>query len=141
MFHPAAQMIKYHQKSSNSCYLSRLGWTFNSIGNNRAAYAAENCTGVSLTLQTNRSRNIIDFNNDITKNKLRHKGEQRLRYNMKIRVEKDAFDIINEIIENVTLVQLLDSIGNVNHAISIVVFVYLNPTTNKHFLWQGNNWI
>ena len=34
--------------------------------------------------------------------------------------KKDDFDILNEISENVTLVQLMDSLGNVNHAISIV---------------------
>ena len=35
-------------------------------------------------------------------------------------MKKGDFDIINEISENVTLVQLIDSLGNVNHDISIV---------------------
>ena len=34
--------------------------------------------------------------------------------------ENDAFDILNDISENITLVQLMESLGNVNHAISIV---------------------
>ena len=34
--------------------------------------------------------------------------------------ENDAFDILNDISENVTLVQLMDSLGNANNAISIV---------------------
>ena len=34
--------------------------------------------------------------------------------------KNDAFDILNEISENVTLVQLMDSYGNLNRAISIV---------------------
>ena len=35
-------------------------------------------------------------------------------------MKKNPFDILNDIIENVTLVQLMDSIGNVNHDIIIV---------------------
>ena len=34
--------------------------------------------------------------------------------------ENDAFDILNDIGENVTLVQLTDSLRNMNNAISIV---------------------
>ena len=34
--------------------------------------------------------------------------------------KKGSYDILKEIIEHVTLVQLLDSLGNVNHDISIV---------------------
>ena len=54
------------------------------------------------------------------KDKLRHKGEQHLIYNLKKWVNKVAFDILNNISENVTLIQLMDSLGNVNHAISIL---------------------
>ena len=55
------------------------------------------------------------------KKKLRHKGEQRLRYNLKW-WKKDGLDILNYISENVTLVQLMVSLVNVNHAINIVVY-------------------
>ena len=48
------------------------------------------------------------------------KGEQNLRYNMTIWSKNDDFDILNDISENVTLVQFMDSLGNVNHAIIIV---------------------
>ena len=48
------------------------------------------------------------------------KVEQNLRYNLKIWRGNDAFDILNNISENVTLVQLMDLLGNVNHAIIIV---------------------
>ena len=34
--------------------------------------------------------------------------------------ENDAFDILNDIGENVTLVQLMESLRNMNNAISIV---------------------
>ena len=53
-------------------------------------------------------------------NRMHIKGEQRLGYNLKVWHKKYAFDIINNIIEYVTLVQLMDSLGNVNRAISIV---------------------
>ena len=48
------------------------------------------------------------------------KGEQNLRYNLTIWSENDDFYILNEISENVSLVKLMNSIGNVNHAIIIV---------------------
>ena len=54
------------------------------------------------------------------KNRRRIKVEQNLRYNLNIWKKNYAFDILNEISEDVTLVQLMDSLGNMNHAISIV---------------------
>ena len=53
-------------------------------------------------------------------NRRRIKGEQNLRYNLTIWKKNDAFDILNDISENVTLVQLMDSLVNMNHATSIV---------------------
>ena len=53
-------------------------------------------------------------------NRRKIKGEQNLRYNLTIWKKNDAFDILNYIVENVTLVQLMDSLGNMNHAIIIV---------------------
>ena len=50
------------------------------------------------------------------------KGEQNLRYNMKIWNKNDSFDILNNMSEYVTLVQLMDTLGNMNHAISILVY-------------------
>ena len=54
------------------------------------------------------------------KNRRKIKGEQNLRYNLKICKEHVAFDIRNYISEKVTLKHLMDSLGNVNSAISIV---------------------
>ena len=53
-------------------------------------------------------------------NRRKIKGVQNLRYNLTIWRENDAFDILNDISENITLVQLMDLLVNVNHAISIV---------------------
>ena len=63
---------------------------------------------------------MVDFDNDIMRKQLRHKNEQHLRYNMKKWKKKGSFDILNDINENVTLVQLLNSLGTVKNAISIV---------------------
>ena len=53
-------------------------------------------------------------------NKRKIAGSQNLRNNLTIWSGNDTFDILNDISENVTLVQLIDSLGNVNHAIIIV---------------------
>ena len=47
-------------------------------------------------------------------NRRKIKGEQNLRYNLAIWSEKDDFYILNNISENVTLVQLLDYLVNLN---------------------------
>ena len=48
------------------------------------------------------------------------KGGQNLQYNLMIWKKNDNFGILNDISEDVTLVQLMDSLGGVNHGISIV---------------------
>ena len=73
-----------------------------------------------MTLQTKEFKNIIHFANVIMKNIRRRKGEEHLQYNLTIWKKNDAFDILNDISEDVTLVQLMDSLGNVNHVINIV---------------------
>ena len=53
-------------------------------------------------------------------NRIIIKGEQNLRYNMTIQKKNEYFGVLNDISGNVTLVQLMDSLGCVNHAINIV---------------------
>ena len=53
-------------------------------------------------------------------NRKRNKGEQKLYYNQEKNKKKGEYDIFNDITTNVTLVQLMDSLGNNNHAISVV---------------------
>ena len=60
-FHPAAQVLKYHQQSYNSCCLSSLASDFHSMVDSRALTALLNFIEESLTLQTNKSRNMIHF--------------------------------------------------------------------------------
>ena len=45
--------------------------------------------------------------------------------------ENDAFGILSYISEDITLVQLMDSLGNVNHAISIVWYWIFHSNYNK----------
>ena len=47
------------------------------------------------------------------KNRIRIKREQNLQYNLTIWKKNNHFDILNETSEDVTLVQLIDSLGNV----------------------------
>ena len=107
---PAAPVIKYHQKSSNSCCLSILASAFKYIFENRAAHSLVNSIGESFTLKTEKFNNTIHFANDIMKNRRKKKGEQNLRFNLTIWKKNDAFDILNDISEDVTLVQLTDSL-------------------------------
>ena len=73
-----------------------------------------------MTLQTDKSSNRVHFANDIMTNKMQLKGGQHIRYNLNIWKKNCAFNILNDIIENVTLVQLMGTLGNVDSAISII---------------------
>ena len=64
--------------------------------------------------------NHIDFSHDILKNKIRNVGEARVKYNLIKYKKMHEYKILEDISENVTLVQLMDSLGNVNHTISVV---------------------
>ena len=54
------------------------------------------------------------------KNKLRHKCEQHPRYDMRILNKYSRFDILNDIREKFPSAELMESLVNVNHDISIV---------------------
>ena len=69
--------------------------------------------------QTENFKNRIHFANAIITDRRKIEGEQNIRYNLTTWKKNDTFDIPNEISKNVTLVQLMDALGNVNHAISI----------------------
>ena len=54
------------------------------------------------------------------KNNKRNKGEVRVHYQLIKYKKMGDYKILEDIGDNVTLVQLMDSLGNVNHAISVV---------------------
>ena len=64
--------------------------------------------------------NCIDFVNAILKYENKIKGEPKVHYSLSKYKKKGYSDILIDIGENVTLVQLMDYLGNVNHAISVV---------------------
>ena len=64
--------------------------------------------------------NHIDFANDIFKNKKRNVGEARVHYNLIKYKKMREYKILEDISEHVTLVKLMYSLVNVNHAISVV---------------------
>ena len=64
--------------------------------------------------------NHIDFANDILKNQKINKGEPKVHYKVIKYKNMREYKILEDISENVTIVQLTDSLGNLNHAISVV---------------------
>ena len=64
--------------------------------------------------------NRIHFANEIMLNRKRNKGEARVQYKLIKYNKKGDYKILEGISANVTLVQLMDSVGNVNHAISVL---------------------
>ena len=64
--------------------------------------------------------NRIHFATDIMQNKKRNKGETRVHYKLMKYKRMGKYKILEDISSNVTLVQVMDSLGNVNHAISVV---------------------
>ena len=61
----------------------------------------------------------IPFSVDILTQRVRNKGEQRCRYNLKHWKPKGSFDIFHYVRDNITLLQLRDTSGNFNHDVSI----------------------
>ena len=64
--------------------------------------------------------NRIHFANEIILNRKRNKGEARVHYKLIKYKKKGGYKILEDVSANITLVQLMDSIGNFNHAIIVV---------------------
>ena len=83
-FHPAAPVLKYHQKLYNSCCLSSLASDFHIVVDNTAITVLVTHIKESFTPYTDKFNNIILFYNAIMNNIVHIKGEQLLRYNLKL---------------------------------------------------------
>ena len=57
-------------------------------------------------------------------------GDQHLHYIIKT-LKKGRFDILHDISENIKLVQLMDTQGNVNNAVSIFIYWIFDPNYKK----------
>ena len=60
-------------------------------------------------------------------------GEQHIHYNIKHGGGKGSFDIPHDISENVTLVQLMDTVVNFNHVVSIVGYCIFDSNKKRRF--------
>ena len=65
------------------------------------------------------------------KNRRKIKGEQTLHYNLTIWKKNNDFGNLNDICEDVTSVQLMDSLGNFNHAISVIGYWIFDSNNEK----------
>ena len=72
-------------------------------------------------------------------NKLSSKSNHHLSYNPKKWKSKGGFDILNDISENFNSVQLMDTLGNVNHAISIVGYWIFDSNYEKSLCQTGES--
>ena len=117
MFHIDAPMLKYCQKLLNSCSFSSLESAFDSIKQTKAFNAILFRTEESFKSKLG---NRIYFANAILKNKIKLKGKPRVYYSLRKYKNMGSYDILAGISEHFTLVQLMDYLGNVNHAISVV---------------------
>ena len=63
--------------------------------------------------------NRIYLSDNILKKKKRNKGEPKMHYNLMKYNKMVEYKILKDISANVTLVQLMYSLGNVNHDISV----------------------
>ena len=101
----------------NSCCLSGLESAFASSNHNNADNAIPIRIKESLKSEVG---NRIHFANEIMLNNKRDKGEVKVHYQLiKYKMMGD-YKILEDISANVTLVKLMDSLGNVNHTISVV---------------------
>ena len=140
-FHPEASVLKYNQNSFNSCCLNSLSSAFNFMCDVRYVTSLVNRIEESLKPHIDKIMNIINFAYTIMTNRMHINREQHLRYNMKVWNKKYDFDILKNINEYLTLVQLMDSLRNVNHTISIVVYSILYSNYEKAIFLHKNHWI
>ena len=101
---------------------------FASINHNNSANA------ISLRIKEylkSEAVNRIDFANDILKNNKRNIGEAKVYCKMIKYKKKGLYKYLEDISENVTLVQFMDSLGNVNHDISVVGYLIFESNYEK----------
>ena len=75
--------------------------------------------------------NRIDFAIEILEKKKRNRGETKVHYSLIKYNKKGLYKILEDISENVTLVQFMDSLGNVNCAISVVGYWIFDSNYEK----------
>ena len=117
--HSDSPILKYCQNALERCCFNSLASDFDSI---KQTKSANNISFYIEELLKNKAGNRIDFVNAILKNQKKLKGEPRVYYSLGRYKRMGSFHILTDITEHLSLVQLMDSSGNVNHAISIVEY-------------------
>ena len=116
-FHSKAPTLKYRQDLLNSCCFSSLESAFAIINQGKS----ENSTAMRIEESlTSDVGNCIDFEDDILKNEKNIEVEQKMYYSLRKYKTMVSFYICTYISEICILVQLMDYLGNLNHAISVV---------------------
>ena len=116
-FHNDVPILKYFQKSLSIFCFSILASAFVGIKQ------IKNTDAISLGIEEylkSKLGNRINFENAILKEENKIKGEPKFHYILRKYKKKGSYDILKDMGENVTLVQLMDSLGNVNLDISVV---------------------
>ena len=103
---------------------------FESINQTKSTNDISKCIEESLKSKFG-FRNCIDFANAVLKNQKRCICEQLLYYNMNKYNQKGSFDILNDTRKHVTLVKLMDTIGNMNNYISVVGYWIFDSNYEK----------
>ena len=103
-FHNDAPILKYFQKSLKSCCLSSLAQDFVSTKQFKAANAIS--LGIEEYLKS-KVGDHIDFANAILKNENKVKRQPEVYYILRKYKKMGYYDILTEISEHVTLVQLM----------------------------------
>ena len=83
---------------------------------------------------------MLILRNDILKNKKINVSEARVHYNLIKYKKMREYKILEDISANVTLLQLMDSLGNVNHDISVVGNWIFDSNYEKHLYLIGHHW-
>ena len=75
--------------------------------------------------------NRIDFSSAILINEKKIKGKPRVYYSPRKYKNMCSYDILRDISEHVTLVKLMDSLGNANNDISVVGYWIFDSNYKK----------
>ena len=109
--------MEYQRQHCNRCCFSSLEYAF-AVSEELVSVKKIKMRITALLFYTFHEYTYkIKFTNEIMLDKERNKGEKCLHYKLEQCKEKGRFDIMNIISEHVTLVQLMDYLGNVNHAV------------------------
>ena len=111
-----APMLKYRQKLLNIFCFSCLVSAFSIIEQTKAVNDISFFIEESLK---SKMGNRIDYANAILINEITVKGKPRVYYIVKKYKKMGSYDVLIESFEHVTLVQLMYSLGDVNHVISV----------------------